>query len=277
MKFFKAIFLIILLQTIFASAPVAVATDVSGNKAKTYVVIVSGINKDPEEKQSKGMTTLILKYFFDDETNVEPENIFVLVPKNSFARRDYTIDCTKKTLESILNKLAKTIQPQDTFIFYYTGQANIVKKKLRLNIPGTDIRHDQLAKLLKKIKAEQSLIVLDCPGSGLAVKSLMNPGRVIIATAGSDQHFSTSFSGYFVPAMTDSLADYDEDMRISLLEAFRYASIQMDEYYKENELMKTEAPLLEDDNDGTPSQRPWTFKTSGKDGLIASQWFLSEF
>ena len=101
----------------------------------------------------------------------------------------------KKTLEN----LAGRIKPQDRFIFYYIGQANVGAGKLRLNLPGKDITHEQLAKWIKPIKATSMLLVLDCPCAGMAVKSLTGKGRIIIAASTAEQPYSTRLSEYFIP------------------------------------------------------------------------------
>ena len=54
------------------------------------------------------------------------------------------------------------------------------------------------------------------------------------------------------------------------------AAKQLDDFYREKDLLKTETPLLEDDGNGVPSQQPWRFKEKGSDGRVASQFFLAE-
>jgi hypothetical protein len=144
-----------------------------------------------------------------------------------------------------------------------------------LNLPGPDITHSQLAEWINKIKASSMLIVLDCPGAGLAVKAVTGPDRIIIGACTDEQHYSTQFSEYFVPALLDELSDTDENGRISLLEAFTSASRSVDDFYRRQSLLTTETPVLEDNADGIPSPQPWRYKQNKKDGLIASKLFLS--
>jgi hypothetical protein len=91
----------------------------------------------------------------------------------------------------------------------------------------------------------------------------------------SDQRYSTRFSDYFVPALSEQTSDANGDGRISLLEAFTAASKRIDDLYREQDLMKTETPLIEDDGDGVPSQEPWDYEKEGHDGLVASRFFFS--
>ena len=74
--------------------------------------------------------------------------------------------------------------------------------------------------------------------------------------------------------MGNPAGDFDNDGRTSLLESFQMAAEEIDALYRDQELLKGETPLLEDDNDGEPSQSPWRFATSGKDGKLAAACFL---
>jgi hypothetical protein len=240
----------------------------------TYALIVSGTNKDPNESRAKNKAVTNLRRFFLDNTKVRTNRLGVLVDSNSVARKDSKIS-TAKNLKEQIDTFAAAVNPADRFIFYYVGQANIVTDKLRLNLPGADITHEQLAEWINRIKASSMLVVLDCPGAGMAVKALAGQGRIVVAACTADQHYSTRFSTYFVPALADNKSDTDSDGKVSLLEAFTFASKQLEDSYRRKGLLKTETPTLEDNADGIPSRQPWRYKQDKKDGLAASRFFLS--
>lgn len=242
-------------------------------KQNTYVVVVSGINRDPNERQVKDKAVVNLRKFFLDNAKVESKRLRVLVDKNSSVRKGSKIS-TAENLKKTMDSLAATIKPTDRFIFYYVGQANVVVDTLRLNLPGKDITHKQLGKWIEQIKTSSILIVLDCPGAGLAAKAMTGEGRIIICGSRSDQRYSTRFSEYFIPALGDSKSDTDGDGRVSLLEAFTSASKKLDDFYRQRYLLTTETPVLEDNGDGVASQQPWRYKQNKKDGLATSKFFL---
>ena len=246
----------------------------SKESGKTYVLIVGGINKDSKERLAKDRATANLSRFFLDIAGVQPERLSVLVDSKSTARKGSGIS-TAGNLKEQMNRFTASVNPKDSFIFYYIGQANIVSDTLRLNLPGPDITHKQLAEWINGIKASSMLIVLDCPGAGLAVKAVTGQDRIIIGACTADQHYSTQFSEYFVPALVDEKSDTDEDGRISLLEAFTSASRSVDDFYRRQSLLTTETPVLEDNSDGIPSPQPWRYKQNKMDGLVASRLFLS--
>jgi hypothetical protein len=241
---------------------------------QTWVVLASGLNKDPEEHQDKAQAILRFQRFLLTEGHVSPERLIVCMDPNSFAATDETRPCDRAALRQTLQTLAQSVTDQDRVIFYYVGQANRIQDTLRLNLPGPDLCHPDLVQDLNALNPARMLIILDCPCAGLAIAPLAEKNRVIIAGAGSDQPLSTRFSQYFIPALSDPLSDSNQDTRISVLEAFRVAVQHIDAFYDERDLVATENPLLEDDADGTPSQRPWTYVTQGKDGQNADQWFF---
>lgn len=252
----------------------------------TYAMIIGGINKDPRERLAKDKVVLNLRRFFLNNAKLKPARLSVLVADNSSARASQQSNALQSSpdkigisnaenLKETIKTLAAAVQPADRFIFYYVGQANIVAGKLRLNLPGEDITHEQLAEWINRIRASSMLLVLDCPGAGLAVKAMTGQGRIIIGACTAEQHYSTRFSEYFVPSLVDSKSDTDSDGKVSLLEAFTFASKQLDDWYFRQLLLKTETPVLEDNADGLPSRQPWRYKQDKTDGREASKFFFS--
>lgn len=271
--------IIIILLAIVSEFPSADALDIEQNTeskedGKTYVLIISGISKNSKDRLAKNRAVMNLRRFILDNAGVESDRLSVLVDRESSVRKNSIIS-TAVNLKEQIDKFASAVNTADRFIFYYMGQANIVSDTLRLNLPGPDITHKQLAEWINGIKASSMLIVLDCPGAGLAVKAVTGQGRIILGACTADQHYSTQFSEYFVPALVDERSDTDEDGRISLLEAFTSASRSVDDFYRRQALLTTETPVLEDNADGIPSRQPWRYKQDKMDGLVASRLFLS--
>ncbi len=256
-----------------AVATKALSTKPTQSK-KTYAVITSGINKDPKEQRAKDNAITNLRNFLLNNGDIQPDQLSVLVSYDSLIQKGSKLS-TAENLKQQINSFAVAIRPSDRFIFYYVGQANVVAEKLRLNLPGKDITHEQLATWFNGIRASSMLIVLDCPGAGVSVKSLTGKDRIIIGACTGEERYSTQFSKYFIPALTDLQSDTDGDDNISILEAFTVAARQLDDSYHRQNLLQTETPILEDNADGVASRQPWRYREDNADGLAASMYFQS--
>lgn len=242
--------------------------------ADTHALLVTGINKDVQDRRAKDKAVVDLRDFLLDSGSVKRGDLAVLANSRTMVRKQSEIS-NAANLKDRIDEFAETARPADRFIFYYVGQANIAAGKLRLNLPGADITGEDLAQWLGRIKASSMLIVLDCPGAALAVKALAADGRIVMAACTAEQNYSTRFSEFFVPALGDNKSDTDGDGKVSLLEAFTAASRQLDRFYRGNGLLQTETPLLEDNGDGEPAKRPWRFESDKTDGAAASRFYLS--
>jgi len=248
-----------------------------------HVVLVGGINKDPEERQNKDRNVLRLYRLFEKASG----DVHVLVDENSLVRDMRSVAApalsSHANIKKTLADLAKTVDPSERLLFFFTGQANLVGDALRLNLAGPDVTHTELIEWLAPIPAHEMVIILDCPHAGLVVKPLCEgfpasrPGAfLVICSSRSDQPYATRFGDFFIPALSDPESDGDASGTISVLEAFRLACQRVDAMFRDQNLMKTETALLEDNGDGLPSQRPWRHQEEDTDGGRAARIFLME-
>jgi len=265
----------VIVATILIVMSILSSSGKSSEKGKTYALIVTGINKNAKDRQAKDKAIVNLRTFLLDSTSMKSDSLAMLANSRSLIQNESQVS-TAENLKARIVAFAAKAKTEDRFLFYYTGQANIADDKLRLNLPGDDITHEQLAQWLSRIKASSMLIVLDCPGAGLVVETLAGPGRIVIAGCKAEQPYSTRFSDYFVPALADTQSDNNKDGKVSLLEAFTLASKKLDDFYRRMNLLKTETPILEDNGDGKTSDQPWKHEQNNSDGLAASKFFFAD-
>ncbi len=240
---------------------------------KTYALVVGGISKEPQDKMNITKAVTEIQKLMKDNPEVSDQTLTILVGDNLPTGSIY-VASTAENIRKSVETIRTAAKAEDRFIFYYIGQANIAEGKLRLNLPGADMTHEQLTQWIKEIKASSILIVLDCPGSGFAVKAMSGRGRVVICSCTDEQRYRTRFSEYFLPALADGENDTNGDGKVSILEAFTAASRQIDDWFRQNKLLTTEIPILDDNGDGRAGKEPWRYKLDGTDGAVAAEFFL---
>lgn len=243
-------------------------------EGKTYAIIMRGISKDEQFKVARTINLINLRDYLLNNTEAASDTINVLIPEDTGNNNVNSSQFTN--VQKIVANLESVINSDDKFIFYYTGQANVVNQQLRFNLPGDDITQVELGQLLTNIKASSMLIVLDCPASGLAVKELSAKGRIIICSCTDEQRFSMKFGEYFISALTSSETDIDNDNKKSILEVFLSTSKNIQDWYRKEKLLLNETPVLDDNGDGKPSKEPWRYIIDMKDGLASSKFFLEK-
>jgi hypothetical protein len=185
-----------------------------------------------------------------------------------------------RLLTVLTNEVAK---PNGELWLVFLGHGTFDGHSAKFNLRGPDISADDLAAVLKPCK--RPLAVIDCASaSGPFINALSGPGRVIItATRSGYEVNATRFGGYLAKAIADPAADLDKDGQTSLLEAYLFASRQVEQFYKEAGRLATEHALLDDNGDGLGTPADWfrgvrAFKTAanGKsvDGVRAHQLHL---
>jgi hypothetical protein len=137
------------------------------------------------------------------------------------------------------------------------GHGTFNGKEPKFNLPGDDLKASDLAAWLAPFHRP---VVLICSfsSSGAWLKPLTGRDRVIVTAtkSGSEINYSR-FGGYFATAIADPAADIDKDGQTSVLEAWLYASKQVEDYYKAEGRLATEHSLLEDNADGLGTPSTW--------------------
>jgi hypothetical protein len=233
--------------------------------ADTYALVVNGVSKDTEDRLDKDRAFEDLRQYLLTNARIDPTRLTVLTAE----------DASADNAAKAMSAFASAVGPQDRFVFYYMGQANAVTGKLRLNLRGPDVTGADVAAWMSPLQAKTQLVVLDCPCAGLAAKVLAGPGRIIVCATTEMQVYSPRFGLHFVRALAQPESDADADGKVSVLEAFTAAVREIEQWYRDREVLPTETACLEDNGDGVPSERPWRHAVEAVDGLRASQLFLA--
>ena len=129
--------------------------------------------------------------------------------------------------------------------------------------------------MLSVLATQEIGFVNTASASGDFARVLSGLNRVIVtATRDGRQNNQTIFPRFFVQAFSQDVADLDKDERVSLLEAYNYASREVKRFYEDDGRMLTETSQLEDNGDGEGSYEPLASQTDGK---LAQRMFLDGF
>ena len=232
-----------------AASPVAAQTD--------HVLVISGVSGEPRFAEAFHRWATSFIDAIRDRHGVPAANITYLAerPERDAARIHGRSD--RAGIEAAFQRLAERAAPEDRVLVVLFGHGSEQNGEPRLNIPGPDLSASDFARLLGTLRAREVALVHTGSASGGWISKLSAPGRVVLtATRSGFEQNETIFPEHFVAAYAGDGADTDKDGRISLLEAFVYATHQVERAYKQRNLLQSEHALLDDDGDGKGSPAP---------------------
>jgi len=197
--------------------------------ADNYALIISGASGGPAYADKYNgwratlTTTLTSKFGYPDERVVSIG------------------EASKGQLLQSFAKLRARLTKDDLLVVMLIGHGTDEK----FNLIGPDMSAAEWAAQLKSIPAR--LVFVDMASSSFPfLRQLSAPGRIVITAAESAaQQFETVFPEFFVKAFTEGTADTDKDGRVSMLEAFTYASANVRAWFDQHNQLPTERAMLE--------------------------------
>ena len=240
--------------------------------AQTHLIIVGGLGGEKKysdsfaaiagalaEAASKrfGIADAEIQWFGEDSTSTKP-----------FFRGQ----ATKANVERAVEQLASRAGGGDQVVFVLIGHGSGEGAETKISIPGPDLSARDFAQMLARFPTQKIAFINLTSASGDMLPILAAPNRVIItATKSAFERNESHFAQFFVDALTKEGADIDKDGRISLLEAFRFATVETKRLYDDDSRLQTEHAQLDDtgakdgvaDPDGTSGQ-----------GVLARRFFL---
>lgn len=243
---------------------------------QTHLLIISGLGGDPQytEQFHKWATTLIDAAL--STYQVAEENISYLAEKPDLDPQRIDGPSTKQGVEAAIAAIAKRARSNDPILIVLFGHGSSTgADDARINLPGPDLTAQDFAKLLAAFPAQPVAFVNTASASGGFVTALSGERRIVMtATKTGGERNETIFGGFFVEAFASAAeqADENKDRRVSMLEAYKYASGQVARTYENDGKMLTEHALLDDNGDrqGTPQPDP-----VANDGALARSLYMT--
>jgi hypothetical protein len=155
-------------------------------------------------------------------------------------------ESTKAIIEQALRALRARMTRNDQLFVALIGHGTAADAKF--NMVGPDITAGEWVEQLKPISGR--IVFVDMTsGSFPFLHQLAGPGRLVItATDSAAQEFETVFPEFFIKAFADGAADTNKDGRVSIAEAFEYATANVRIWFDQHNQLPTERPLLEGDS-----------------------------
>jgi len=209
-----------------------------------YALLIQGASGEEQyEKLHRGWLET-LAGVLRETYRYDAKHLIVLADQPKTGERLSNAEGVRTSLEAL-----KTLSPNDQLIVVLIGHGAAQGGEAKFQLVGPDLSVAEWKVLLDPIKA-RTAIVATSSASFPFLAGLSAPGRVIIsATNSAAQRYHTVFPQLFVDAFKDPQADLDKDGRISLMEAFTYASRGVAAYYQQKGTMATENALIDDDGD----------------------------
>jgi len=212
-----------------------------------YAVVIEGTSGEEQYATMHRQWVDKLVGILRDKFKFEAANLTVLTetPKQGEALANIA------NVKATFGKLAQEAKKDDTVFVMLIGHGTGSGADAKFNLVGPDLTVTEWNALLQPIAARIAFV--DASSASAAyLKGLAGPERVIItATNSPAQVYHPVFGEAFIDALTSSGADLDKDNRISLWEAFVYASKTVEQHYQRAGTLATEHAVLDDTGQGT--------------------------
>jgi hypothetical protein len=231
-----------------------------------YAVIVEGASGDPEyATQHRAWVDGLVKVL-SQKLEIDAAHLTVLTEEPRANEQKSTAENVKTTFAA----LAKSAKAEDLVFVMLIGHGSGDGPAAKFNLVGPDLSAAEWSALLQPIQAR--LAFVDSTSSSFAyLEGLAGKNRVVITATGKyAEHFHTFFPDAFIRALTAPEADADKNGRISLLEAFTYASKLVALHYEQEGHLSTETAMIDDNGDGKGRGATQT----GDDGAVAALTYL---
>ncbi len=241
---------------------------------RSHLVVIVGAAGDPVYEEVFHNWAVQLVEAATQQLGMAPEQVTYLGANPELHPDTVHAKSSRENVEQTLSRLADEASPDDRIFIVLIGHGSGEGEQSKFNIPGRDISAVEYDAMLDRLVTQQVGFINTASASGDFATVLAAPNRVIVtATRDARQNNQTVFPRFFVEALAADVADLDKDGRISLLEAYHYASREVKRFYEDDGRMLTETSLLEDNGDGEGSHDP----TGGEiDGSLARLMFFDD-
>jgi len=228
-----------------------------------YALIVTGASGGDAYAQKYATWRTAMATVLRDRFHYPPERVVVLAETES----DGVQKATKENVQRVLGDFRRRLTKDDQLLVLLIGHGTSLDgDEAKFNLVGPDLTATEWADLIKPIPGR--IVFVDTTAASFPfLRKLAGRGHVVVtATDSSAQQFETVFAEYFVKAFEAQGADADKSGRVSLWEAFSFASAGVRTWFEQKGTLPTERALLDDTGTGIGRE---VQSTSSTDGAVA--------
>jgi len=235
--------------------------------AERYALVITGAAGGEEYARKYDTLRTALVGALKDKLAYPDDHVIVLAEQEAAG----VAKATRENVQRTFGDLRRRVGRDDVLMIVLIGHGTSLDgEDAKFNLVGPDLSASDWAELVKPI-AGRVVFVDTSSGSFPFLHRLAAKNRIVLtATDSAAQQFETVFPEYFVKAFDDPAADLDKNGRISIWEAFSYASAGVHQYFEQKGTLPTERALLDDTGAGIGRES----LTPGPDGALARATFV---
>jgi len=233
-----------------------------------YALIVTGASGGDTYAQKYTAWRTAMTRILREKFHYPPDHVVVLAETEG----DGAQVATRENVQRALGDFRKRLTKDDQLLLLLIGHGTSLDgDEAKFNLVGPDLTASEWAELVKPIPG-RVVFVNTTSASFPFLRKLAGRGRVVLtATDSSAQQFETVFPEYFVKAFDAQGADVDKSGRVSLWEAFIFASAGVRAWFEQKGTLPTERALLDDTGAGIGRE---VQNPSSTDGAVARVTYI---
>ena len=239
-----------------------------------FAVVIAGAGGEEAYTKAFSSHANLLHESLVNRLGFDEKRVFLLTetgaggPENGAV--EYIARSTAQEVRKAFDAIKASSNAESLVFVILMGHGSFDGQQAKFNLVGPDLAAKDFLALVSAVPARRIIFVNCASASGEFVKPLSGANRVVIAAtrSGSEQN-ATVFAEHFVTALVEPSADADKNNRVSILEAFNYASKVTADWYKSKDRLASEHAILDDNGDGVGHE-----EAKEGDGAIAKTTYL---
>ena len=232
----------------------------------TFAVIISGASGGPDYADTYARWRQGLVTALRTQDGFREDHLFVLAERPGGGAGLASKDVVTRTFATLRERMSE----DSVLLVVLLGHGTFDDLDAKFNLVGPDLEAHEWDGLLDALPG-RAVFVNTTAASFPFVSRLADDRRVVIAaTSSMSQQYDTIFPEFFTAAFTGNEGDLDKDDRVSVWEAFTFASAEVRRWFQRRGRLATERAILDDTGDG----RGLEADDVGGDGIIAERVFV---